>query len=120
LGMPGLVETFEEIGQRHIENACELIKPAGADPVLAGLVFLHRLKREPDLGAELGLGHARLGTTQPKLAADMLVNRIGTIDDDRAALEGYPAGIGIGSGHHLGQVYLLSDETIKDSALFRS
>src|SRR6185437_7752690 len=59
---------------RHIEDAAQLVEPAGADAVRAALVFLHLLEGEADRLAELLLAHAETGAAQPHAPADMHVD----------------------------------------------
>src|SRR5260221_293189 len=49
------IHVVEEERDRHIQDAAQLMQPAGADTVGAALVFLHLLKGQTDGRAELFL-----------------------------------------------------------------
>lgn len=51
-------KAFEEIGNRHIEDARDIPEAAGADAIHAGFVFLDLLELDPHLFAQLLLSHA--------------------------------------------------------------
>src|SRR5947208_15608191 len=53
------LQAFEEITDRHTQNQCDLIEPAGGNAVDAAFVFMGLLIRHPDQISQLLLGQAQ-------------------------------------------------------------
>src|SRR5690242_20354070 len=70
---------LEEERHRTIEQPGRLVEAAGAEPVLAMLVFLNRLEGHADPRAELFLTHASKEARLPEAAANMDVDWIGPV-----------------------------------------
>src|SRR5918996_915802 len=67
-------QAFEEVTDVDPKLACDLEHPAGADPIGAGLVFLHLLVRYLQRLGQLLLGQAKFGAPRPDPLADMLID----------------------------------------------
>src|SRR5262249_30190428 len=62
----------------HAEDRGDLVEPPAADPVGAVLVLLHLLEAHPELVAELGLRHLLGEAVDADIAADDLVDLLGS------------------------------------------
>src|SRR5579863_1923315 len=77
-------ELLEEERHRTIEEPCRLVEAAGAQPVLAMLVFLDRLEGDANAGAEFFLTHAGEETRLTEAATDMHIDWVGAVLANRA------------------------------------
>src|SRR5437762_5978692 len=66
----------EKIGERRPQDCGDFPQPRGADPVGAALVFLHLLKGQAKLSAELLLTHVEIDAPGADSAADMDIDRV--------------------------------------------
>ena len=68
---------LEEIRDRHLQKACNLLEPTRADAIDALLVFLNLLEGDAEVVAKLLLALALHHSARVHAIADMNVNRIG-------------------------------------------
>ena len=76
LGPAPAGRVLEEEGHRHIEDAGDMLEPAGTDAVGAFFVLLDLLECDPETLAQLFLAHAKHHAAQPDAAADVNINGI--------------------------------------------
>src|SRR5229473_4911806 len=73
------IHVVEEEGDRHIQDAAQLMQPARADAVGAPLVYLHLLEGKADRRAELLLAQPEHVAAQPNARTDLHVDRVGFV-----------------------------------------
>src|SRR5579864_1727234 len=76
---PHRVHIVKEERDRHIENAAQLMQPAGADAIGAALVFLHLLEGQADRRAKLFLAEPKHIAAQANPGSDLYVDRVGFV-----------------------------------------
>jgi hypothetical protein len=77
LGAADRLEAFEEVGDVDLEQVRHLEETAGADAVLAALVFLDLLEADAERLTELGLAHSARLARHADTLGDMVVVSIG-------------------------------------------
>ena len=93
LGAADGLEAFEEIGDVDLKQVRHLEEAAGADAVLAALVFLDLLEADAERLAELGLAHSARFARHADALGDMVVVSIGV-----SCIESRRRGARIGTG----------------------
>src|SRR6202011_3624088 len=95
------IEAVEEMLRRNAQRFRELIKAAGADAVLALLVFLHRLEADADPLRQIALGQAADDALGADARADVDIDRMGAVDHDGALPVASAYGRWVHRGHDL-------------------
>ena len=67
----------KEHRNRYAQDACDVVKPARADPVRPFFVFLDLLERYAESGTEIALGHPEQAPVRAHARPDLHVHHLG-------------------------------------------